>query len=148
MSTDSLIEYARNPRKNDAVVDKMVACIEEFGFRIPIVAKSDGSVVDGHLRLKVAKKLGLKEVPVVIADWAEWDEELLRLELEEDTNFDLNLTGFDLDEIDRLLHQDNTPATTLHLQTKPTNSRASCRGISKNIRNLQNYLLFFSPFTL
>ena len=127
VSTDSLIEYARNPRKNDAVVDKMVACIKEFGFRIPIVAKSDGSVVDGHLRLKAAKKLGLKEVPVVIADdlseaqvkafrlvanqsanWAEWDEELLRLELEElqDANFDLNLTGFDLDEIDRLLQQD------------------------------------------
>ena len=106
VSTDSLIEYARNPRKNDAVVDKMVACIKEFGFRIPIVAKSDGSVVDGHLRLKAAKKLGLKEVPVVIADWAEWNEELVRLELEEDTNFDLNLTGFDLDEIDRLLHQD------------------------------------------
>ena len=106
VSTDSLIEYARNPRKNDAVVDKMVACIEEFGFRIPIVAKSDGSVVDGHLRLKAAKKLGLKEVPVVVADWAEWNEELLRLELEEDTNFDLNLTGFDLDEIDRLLQQD------------------------------------------
>ena len=106
VSTDSLIEYARNPRKNDAVVDKMVACIKEFGFRIPIVAKSDGSVVDGHLRLKAAKKLGLKEVPVVIADWAEWDEELVRLELEEDTNFDLNLTGFDLDEIDRLLQQD------------------------------------------
>ena len=128
VSIDSLIEYARNPRKNDAVVDKMVACIKEFGFRIPIVAKSDGSVVDGHLRLKAAKKLGLKEVPVVIADdlseaqikafrlvanqsanWAEWDEELLRLELEElqDANFDLNLTGFDLSEIDRLLQQDN-----------------------------------------
>ena len=48
--TDKLIEYARNPRKNDAVVDKMVACIKEFGFRIPIVAKSDGTVVDGRLR--------------------------------------------------------------------------------------------------
>ena len=126
MSTD--FEYARNPRKNDAVVDKMVACIEEFGFRIPIVAKSDGTVVDGHLRLKAAKKLGVKEVPIVIADdlseaqikafhlvanqsanWAEWDEELLELEFEElhNANFDLNLTGFDLDEIDRLLHQDN-----------------------------------------
>ena len=128
MSTDSLVEYARNPRKNDVVVDKMVACIKEFGFRIPIVAKSDGTVIDGHLRLKAAKKLGLKEVPIVIADdlsdaqikafrlvanqsanWAEWDEELLKLEFEElqDANFDLNLTGFDLDEIDRLLHQDN-----------------------------------------
>ena len=128
VSTDSLVEYARNPRKNDVVVDKMVACIKEFGFRIPIVAKSDGTVIDGHLRLKAAKKLGLKEVPIVIADdlsdaqikafrlvanqsanWAEWDEELLKLEFEElqDANFDLNLTGFDLNEIDRLLQQEN-----------------------------------------
>ena len=125
--TDSLIEYVRNPRKNDAVVDRMISCIKEFGFRIPIVAKSDGSVVDGHLRLKAAKKLGLKEVPIVIADdlsdaqikafrlianqsanWAEWDEELLKLEFEElkDLNFDLNLTGFDLGEVDRLLSED------------------------------------------
>ncbi len=118
---EDLIEYARNPRKNDNVIDKMVASIKEFGFRIPIVAKSDGTVVDGHLRLKAAKKLGLKEVPVVIADdlseaqikafrlmanksanWAEWDIELLNLEFKEleDLNFDLELTGFELDEID------------------------------------------------
>lgn len=120
--TENLVEYARNPRKNDAVVDKMVACIKEFGFRIPIVAKSDGTVVDGHLRLKAARKLGLKEVPVVNADdlteaqikafrlvanqsanWAEWDEELLRLEFKdlEDLNFDLELTGFDLEDIQK-----------------------------------------------
>jgi DNA modification methylase len=124
---NELIEYARNPRKNDAVVDKMVGCIKEFGFRIPIVAKSDGSVVDGHLRLKAAKKLGMTEVPVVIADdltdtqikafrlianqsanWADWDEELLKLELEDlkNLNFDLDLTGFDLSEVERLLRND------------------------------------------
>jgi DNA modification methylase len=125
---NELIEYARNPRKNDAVVDRMVGCIKEFGFRIPIVAKSDGSVVDGHLRLKAARKLGLQEVPVVIADdltdaqikafrlianqsanWADWNEELLKLELEDlkDLNFDLDLTGFDLSEVERLLRNDN-----------------------------------------
>ena len=127
--TADLIEYAGNPRKNDAVVDKMVGCIKEFGFRIPIVAKSDGTVVDGHLRLKAARKLGLEEVPVVIADdlseaqikafrlvanqsanWAEWDEELLKLELEElkEMNFDLGLTGFDLDEISEILKTDES----------------------------------------
>ncbi|MDR1235943.1 MAG: DNA modification methylase [Holosporaceae bacterium] len=124
---ERLIEYARNPRKNDSVVDRMVGCIKEFGFRIPIVAKSDGSVVDGHLRLKAAKKLGMTEVPVVIADdltdaqikafrlianqsanWAEWDDELLKLELEDlkNLNFDLDLTGFDLSEVERLLKND------------------------------------------
>ena len=53
---DRLIEYAPNPRKNDGVVDQMVGAIREFGFRIPIVAESDGSVDDGHLRLKAARK--------------------------------------------------------------------------------------------
>src|SRR5438270_6571395 len=107
---DRPIEYARNSRKNDAKIDQMAAAIREFGFRIPIVAKSDGSVVDGHLRLKAARKLGLAEVPVALADeltdaqikafrllanrsanWSEWDTELLRLELG-----DLNVLGFDL----------------------------------------------------
>ncbi len=124
--TENLVEYARNPRKNDAVVDKMVSCIKEFGFRIPIVAKSDGTIVDGHLRLKAARKMGLKEVPVVNADdlteaqikafrlvanqsanWAEWDEELLKLEFKdlEDLNYDLELTGFDLEDIQRQLDE-------------------------------------------
>jgi len=119
-----LVEYARNPRRNDDVVDRMCAAISEFGFRIPIVARSDGTVVDGHLRLKAARRLALGTVPVVLADdlseaqikafrllanrsanWAEWDDDLLRLELEElrEEDFDLDLTGFDLDEIDRLL---------------------------------------------
>ena len=127
--TNKLIEYIRNPRNNDAVVDKMVDCIKEYGFRIPIVAKSDGSVVDGHLRLKAARKLGLKEVPVVLADdlteaqikafrlvanqsanWAEWDKDLLRLELLDlkGMDFDLNLTGFDLSEVDRLIQESKT----------------------------------------
>ena len=125
---DSLIEYARNPRKNDAVVDRMVSCIKEFGFRIPIVAKSDGTVVDGHLRLKAARKLDMKDVPVVIADdlsdaqikafrllanqsanWAEWDDELLKLEFEDlkNADFDLELTGFDLNEIEKFLRNDD-----------------------------------------
>jgi ParB-like chromosome segregation protein Spo0J len=119
-STSELVEYARNPRQNEAVVDRMCSAIREFGFRIPIVAKSDGSVVDGHLRLKAARKLGLDKVPVISADdlsdaqikafrllanqsanWASWDEDLLKLEFEELKNmdFDLELTGFDLDEI-------------------------------------------------
>lgn len=93
---DKFVEYAGNPRKNDHAVDKIAAAINEFGFRIPIVAKSDGLVVDGHLRLKAARKLGLDTVPVLLADdmtdeqikafrlsvnkmadLAEWDEELL-----------------------------------------------------------------------
>ena len=124
---DDLTEYARNPRENDGVVDKMVDCIKAFGFKIPIVVKSDGSVVDGHLRLKAARKLGLTEVPVVIADdlteaqikafrlvanqsssWADWNDEHLKLEFEDlkNMNFDLELTGFDLAEIESFLNKD------------------------------------------
>ena len=115
-----LIEYARNPRKNDHAVDKVAAAIREFGFRVPILAKSDKTVVDGHLRLKAAKKLGLETVPVMlcddmtdaqikafrisvnrVAELAEWDDELLRVEFAEleGLGFDLELTGFGLDEM-------------------------------------------------
>jgi DNA modification methylase len=119
-----LVPYARNPRKNDAAVDRMAASIQEFGFKIPVLARSSGEVVDGHLRLKAAKKLGINEVPVILCDewteaqvrafrlmvnrsvsWAEWDEELLGLELLElkGFDFDLSLTGFNSDELDRYL---------------------------------------------
>lgn len=121
---DRCIDYARNPRKNDHAVDRVAAAIREFGFRVPIVAKSDGTVVDGHLRLKAAKKLGLTEVPVILADdmseaqikafrlsvnkvaeLAEWDIDFLKLELQDldELGFDLSLTGFDTDEIANFL---------------------------------------------
>jgi DNA modification methylase len=122
--------YARNPRKNDAAVDRMCSSIREFGFKIPVLARSDGQVVDGHLRLKAARKLGswpggdTTGIPVILCDewtpaqvrafrlmvnrsvsWAAWDEELLALELQElkESDFDLSLTGFDPGEIDGLL---------------------------------------------
>ena len=57
-SIDKLVFYARNPRKNDAAVDRMCSSILEFGFKIPVLARSNGEVVDGHLRLKAARKLG------------------------------------------------------------------------------------------
>jgi DNA modification methylase len=119
-----LVMYARNPRKNDAAVERMVASIREFGFKIPVLARSDGEVVDGHLRLKAARKLDIAEVPVILCDewtpaqvkafrlmvnrsvtWADWDEELLALELLDlkDLAFDLSLTGFDTKEIDDFL---------------------------------------------
>lgn len=127
--TSRLLPYARNPRKNDHVVDQMAAAITEFGFRIPIIAKSTGEVVDGHLRLKAALRLGLETVPVILADdltpaqikafrilanrsatWADWDEDLLRLELEELQldDFDLSLTGFDDDELLEIMAGEET----------------------------------------
>jgi DNA modification methylase len=129
--TSRLTPYARNPRKNDHVVDQMAAAITEFGFRIPIIARSTGEVVDGHLRLKAALRLGLEQVPVILADdltpaqikafrilanrsatWADWDEDLLRLELEELKldDFDLALTGFDADELLEIMAGEETTA--------------------------------------
>src|ERR1700690_4669152 len=57
--------YERNPRKNDKAVDQIRASIREFGFAVPILAKSDGEVIDGHLRLKGAIAERMREVPVV-----------------------------------------------------------------------------------
>jgi DNA modification methylase len=123
-SIERLVFYTRNPRKNDAAVDRMCGSIREFGFKIPVLARSDGEVVDGHLRLKAARKLGITEVPVILCDewseaqvkafrlmvnrsvtWAAWDEELLAIELQELNveDFDLSLTGFDQREIGGLL---------------------------------------------
>src|SRR5215471_2572367 len=119
-----LVFYAKNPRKNDAAVDRMVASIREYGFKIPVLARSSGEVVDGHLRLKAARQLGITEVPVILCDewtdaqvkafrlmvnrsvsWAEWDSDLLAQELADlkGLDFDLSLTGFDDREIDDFL---------------------------------------------
>jgi DNA modification methylase len=118
------VEYPRNPRKNDSAVDRMCASIREFGFKIPCLVRSDGEVVDGHLRLKAARKLGIAEVPVILCDewtpaqvkafrlmvnrsvtWADWDETLLNEELLalRSLDFDLSLTGFEDDELAQLL---------------------------------------------
>ncbi len=129
-SIDRLVFYARNPRKNDSAVGRMCSSIREFGFKYPVLARSDGEVVDGHLRLKAARKLGswpggdTTAIPVILCDewtpaqvkafrlmvnrsvaWADWDDELLALELQElkEADFDLDLTGFDPKELDDLL---------------------------------------------
>nr|DAT07833.1 MAG TPA: ParB protein [Caudoviricetes sp.] len=67
VSIDSIKPYPNNPRLNDNAVDKVANSIKEFGFQQPIVVDKDGVVIVGHTRLKAAKKLGLKEVPVVYA---------------------------------------------------------------------------------
>ncbi len=102
----------------------MCSSIVEFGFKIPVLARSNGELVDGHLRLKAARKLGLAEIPVILCDewtetqvrafrlmvnrsvsWASWDEEALALELQalQEFDFDLDLTGFSTHELDDLL---------------------------------------------
>jgi ParB-like chromosome segregation protein Spo0J len=126
---ETLIPYAGNPRKNDHAVEQVAAAIKRFGFRVPVLAKSDGTIIDGHLRVKAAKHLSMKEVPVVLCDdlseadikalrisinrmaeLAEWDTELLSAELEglvaegiglEDVGFDENSLPKPSTEIER-----------------------------------------------
>jgi DNA modification methylase len=122
---DRPIPYARNSRKiPERAIDKVAASIKEFGWRVPIVVDKDGVIVCGHTRLLAAKKLGLPEVPVHVADNltpaqvkayrlmdnrshddTSFDLELLGPELEDlrDLDFDLSLTGFDQHEIDTFL---------------------------------------------
>src|SRR6266705_103467 len=126
-----LVPYVRNPQKNDHAVDRMVSSIREFGFKVPVLARSNGDVIDGHLRIKAAERLGIAEVPVILCDdwtdgqvkafrllvnrsvnWADWDSELLSLELLDlkGLDFDLSLSGFDTREIDELLLGDEPDA--------------------------------------
>lgn len=121
---DRLVPYDKNPRLNDDAVEAVARSIHEFGFRQPIVVDDEGVIIIGHTRLKAARKLGLTEVPVHVArglspekikalriadnktaEIAEWNLELLPIELSElqGMDFDLGLLGFDQDELAKLL---------------------------------------------
>jgi DNA modification methylase len=122
-AADSLIPYIRNPRKNSAAVDKVAASIKEYGWQQPIVVDKENVIIAGHTRLLAAQKLGMDKVPVHVADLsdaqakayrladnrisedADWDMELLGLEIREldDLDFNLDLTGFDNTELANLL---------------------------------------------
>lgn len=128
LALDALIPYARNSRTHsDAQVAQIAASIKEFGFTNPVLIDAQGGIIAGHGRVMAARKLGLDEVPCirlghlteaqrrayVIADNklalnAGWDNELLALELGElqDLGFDLDLTGFNQDELEALMLDD------------------------------------------
>src|SRR5260221_386396 len=106
---DQLIPYQNNPRHNDGAVAEVAKSISEYGFNVPLVIDQYGVVIAGHTRLKAARDLGIKDIPVYrvnlteeqakayrIADnkaaqYAEWDFDALRAELEA-----LDANGFDL----------------------------------------------------
>lgn len=120
-SIKELKPYEKNPRKNDEAVKFVAASIREFGFKVPIVIDRDDVIVAGHTRWKAAKKLGIAEVPCIVADdltdeqikafrladnkvseKAEWDFEFLAEELDDLFDFDMSAFGFgvDVEEID------------------------------------------------
>lgn len=114
--TNDLIPYANNPRLNDNAVDAVAASIKEFGFKVPIVVDGENVIINGHTRLKAEHKLGLKQVPCIVADdltpeqvkafrladnktseLAEWDMDKLDIELGEIPDIDMSAFGFDVD---------------------------------------------------
>lgn len=121
----SLVPYARNARTHSPdQVDQIAASIREFGWTIPVLVDEDGTLIAGHGRVMAAKKLGISDVPVMVAEgWSEaqrkayvladnklalnagWDSELLRVELEglKELDFDISLTGFSGDELVSIL---------------------------------------------
>lgn len=117
---DKLIPYARNPRKNAGAVATVKASLQEFGWQQPIVIDEKNVILAGHTRYLAALELGWTDAPVQIAkdltpaqakayrlmdnkshERAEWDRELLALEIDDlkEMEFDLDLTGFDADEL-------------------------------------------------
>ena len=124
VALNKIIPYIRNPRKNENAVEKVASSIKEFGFRQPIVVDSENVIIAGHTRFEAAKRLGLDVVPIHVADGlteqqakayriadnrvsqeAEWDHDLLKLELEEIDN--PALTGFEEFEISEILKEIN-----------------------------------------
>jgi len=119
--TDKLIPYARNSRVHSTEqIAQIAASIQEWGFTVPILIDEKNTLIAGHGRLLAAQKLELKKIPVMIAKgWsdaqkrayviadnklainAEWDEELLKVEIKqlELEKFDISTMGFELDEL-------------------------------------------------
>jgi DNA modification methylase len=124
-----IIPYANNPRKNDKAVDVVANSITQFGFQQPIVVDSSNVIIVGHTRYKAAKKLGIKQVPITIADKltpeqvqayrlmdnrsnenSKWDDDLLLQELTEllkdDDIQELSYeTGFTESELNKLFNE-------------------------------------------
>jgi ParB-like chromosome segregation protein Spo0J len=132
VSVASLVPYARNSRTHSPQqVDKIAASIREFGFLNPIIVDAENGIIAGHGRVMAAQKLGLADLPVieashlteaqrrayVIADNrlaldAGWDNEMLRIEIAElrSMDFDISLTGFEIEEIDAIQFDDDAEA--------------------------------------
>lgn len=111
--------YDNNPRKNDDAVDAVADSIKTYGWRAPILVDKDGVIIAGHTRLKAAKQLKLKKVPVAIADdmtpeqvrkfriadnrsgeLSSWDTDKLRDELNDLGNLQDGLTHLEFNDED------------------------------------------------
>lgn len=132
---DDLIPYTNNSRTHDKEqINQICASIKEYGWTNPVLIDEKGMIIAGHGRVEAGKKLDIKEVPcIVLSNLTEaqkkayiiadnkmalnagWDEDLLKLELDnlKELDFDLELTGFSADELDALFKQDEEENETL-----------------------------------
>lgn len=113
---DKVVPYENNPKINGLAIEPVANSIKQFGWRQSIVVDENFVIIVGHTRLLAAKQLGLKEVPVSIADdltdeqarayrlidnkvgeIAKWDEELLTIELNDLEDSDIDLEKFDFE---------------------------------------------------
>lgn len=122
MKTSDLIDYKNNPRKNDKAVEAVANSINSFGFKVPVIIDKNNVLVCGHTRVKAAKKLGIEEIPVIIADdlnedqikafriadnktaeLADWDMDKLAEELK---LIEMDMEQFGFDDLEKLLDRD------------------------------------------
>lgn len=150
LPTAELLPYARNARTHsEAQVAQIAASIKEFGFNAPVAIDADKMILCGHGRVMAAQKLGMETVPTVclshltptqkkayiladnkLALNAGWDEDVLKIELEELEleDFDLELTGFDEDEIEKLLRDPEDGAEEDDFDGEPPEDPVSVPG--------------------
>ena len=113
---DSIKPYENNPRHNEEAIPYVMNSIKEFGFKNPIIIDKNNVIIAGHTRLESAKRLGMKEVPIIHADdlteeqvkafrladnkvseKAEWDFNMLDAEL---ADLDINMEDFGFEKLD------------------------------------------------
>lgn len=138
---NEVIPYENNPRKNEEAVEYVAKSIEEFGFKNPIIIDKNSVIVAGHTRVLAAKKLGLTEVPCIMADdlteeqikafrladnkvgeIATWDFDLLNLEL--DNIFDIDMVDFGFSEAN--IDWDNVAELSDSNYDKPQHNMLEC----------------------
>ena len=118
---NKLKPYSKNPRRNESAIKEVVESISQHGFNQPIVCDQYFTICVGHTRWLAAKELGITEVPVLVKEmnqkqfkaynladnkthqFSEWDEELLKDMFQEDDFYLDEYTGFNDEEIDKLL---------------------------------------------
>lgn len=132
--------HPKNPRVHpDSAIDKLVKSMKQYGFTNPVLISKDNVILAGHARTKAARKAGKDKVPVIRLDLegaaadayliadnrlqqdTKWEKNVLKVLMEEleIQDYDLDLTGFDQDEIDKLLEKDEAAEEAPEMEFTP-----------------------------